>query len=183
MPLDIDDIKSISRRLNLAAIDLNSVVGAEDIQSIGLTCRESLIELAAALVAANPTVLVENDLKAADFKGIATAVIAIYAQGSRNSNLRKYSRNMAEMAWDYSSSIVHSPNKNIPDGKICLLFTCAVVSIFQNIYLKFLGFDAELKCPECKSMDFNLRKTDDKLFIMFCSHCSYEENIANRQFE
>jgi surface protein len=41
---------------------------------------------------------------------------------------------MAEMAWDYSSSIVHSPNKNIPDAKICLLFTCATVSMFQNCY-------------------------------------------------
>lgn len=177
LPLDIDDIKSISRRLNLAAIDLNNVVGAEDIQSIGLTCRESLIELAVALVAANPTVLIDNDLKAADFKGIAKAVIAIYAHGSSNSNLRKYSRDMAEMAWDYSASIVHSPNKNIPDAKICLLFTCAAVSMFQNLYLKFSGFDAELKCPKCKSMDFNLQETDDKVFIMLCSHCDYEEAL------
>ena len=78
LPLDIDEIKSISRRLNLAAQALNDVAGVEDIQSIGLTCRESLIELAKALVSANPTILEENNLKAADFKGIAKAVISIY---------------------------------------------------------------------------------------------------------
>ncbi|MDO8947843.1 MAG: hypothetical protein Q7U88_11910 [Desulfocapsaceae bacterium] len=59
LPLDINEIKSISRRLNLAAQSLNNIVGSEDIQSIGLTCRESLIELAARLVNANPTILEE----------------------------------------------------------------------------------------------------------------------------
>lgn len=178
LPLDIDEIKSISRRLNLAAQGLNDVSGVEDIQSIGLTCRESLIELAAALVSANPSILDENNLKAADFKGIAKAVIAIYAQGRSNSNLRKHSRNMAEMAWDYSSEIVHSPNKNIPDAKICLLFTCSIVSVFQNLYLKHLGFDAEQKCSECKSMNCSFHTTeDDSLLIMLCDDCGHEEVV------
>ena len=121
LPLDIDEIKSISRRLNLAAQDLNNIVGAEGIQSIGLTCRESLIELATTLASANPTILEENSLKTGDFKGIANAVISIYAQGRSNSNLRKHSRRIAEMAWDYSSEIVHSPNKNIPPKSVCYL--------------------------------------------------------------
>lgn len=178
LPLDIDGIKSISRRLNLAAQCLNNIVGAEDIQSIGLTCRESLIELATTLISANPTILKENNLKAADFKGIAKAVIAIYAQGKSNSNLRKFSRSMAEMAWDYSSEIVHSPNKNIPDAKICLLFTCSTVSVFQNLYLKHLGFDAEKKCPECKSMNYSLHTAEDDLFlIMRCDDCDHEETV------
>ncbi|KHE90795.1 MAG: hypothetical protein SCABRO_03469, partial [Candidatus Scalindua brodae] len=43
---------------------------------IGLTCRESLIELAVVLVDDNPNLLKDNDLKAADFKGIAKAVDA-----------------------------------------------------------------------------------------------------------
>jgi hypothetical protein len=111
IPLDIDRIKSISRRLNLASQDLNDVTGPEDIQSIGLTCRESLIELAAVLASDNPNLLKDNDLKAADFKGITKAVVAIYAQGKSNSNLRKHCRSMAEIAWDHSSEIVHSPKK------------------------------------------------------------------------
>lgn len=175
LPLDINGIKSISRRLNLAAGDLNNIAGAEDIQSIGLTCRESLIELAGTLVDANPDILEENNLKASDFKGIARVVISIYAKGKRNDNLRKYSRNMAEMAWDYSSEIVHSPNRNIPDAKICLLFTCTIVSIFQNLYLKYLGFDAETKCPECKSMNLDFQTTNNDLLITLCQECGHEE--------
>lgn len=177
LPLDIDEIKSISRRLNIAAQSLNDIAGSEDIQSIGLTCRESLIELASALVDANPGILEKNGLKAADFKGIARIVISIYAQGKSNDTLRKHSRNMAEMAWDYASEIVHSPNRNLPDAKICLLFACAIVSVFQNLYLKHIGFDAEQKCPECKSMDFNLHATDADHLIMLCNECGYEEVI------
>lgn len=175
LPLDINSAKSISRRLNLAAQSLNEIAGIEHIQSLGLTCRESLIELASILTKANPTVLTDNNLKAADFKGIAKAVIAIYAKGKSNDNLRKYCRNMAEMAWDFSSEIVHSPNKNIPDAKICLLLTCSIVSIIQNLYLKHLGFDAEQKCPECKSMNYNLQEVDDLAFFMLCNDCGHEE--------
>lgn len=178
LPLDLDKIKSISRRLNLASQDLNKVSGLEDIQSIGLTCRESLIELAVTLVNENPDLLKDNGLKAADFKGIAKAVVAIYAIGKSNSNLRKHCHSMVEIAWDHSSEIVHSQNKNIPDAKICLLFTCSVVSIFQNLYLKHLGFDSEPKCPECKSMDTDIFSTDqDATLIMLCNSCGHEEEI------
>ena len=178
IPLDIDRIKSISRRLNIASQDLNDISGSEDIQSIGLTCRESLIELATVLANDNPNLLKDNNLKAADFKGITKAVVAIYAQGKSNSKLRKRCRTMAEMAWDQSSEIVHSPNKNIPDAKICLLFTCSVVSIFQNLYLKYLGFDSEPKCPGCKSMDLDLLSTDtDSIIVMHCNTCGHEEDI------
>lgn len=178
LPLDIERVKSISRRLNVAAQELNYVTGPEDIQSIGLTCRESLIELAVVLVNDNPNLLKDNDFKASDFKGIADAVIAIYAKGKSNSKLRKRCRSMSEFAWDHSSEIVHSPNKNIPDAKICLLLTCSVVSIFQNLYLKYLGFDSEPKCSECKSMDYEFLSTDqDSVLIMQCNSCGHKEQV------
>lgn len=178
LPLDIDRVMSISRRLNLAAKELNDVTGPEDIQSIGLTCRESLLELAKVLVEDNPNVLKDNGLKAADFKGISEAVITIYAKGKSNSKLRRRCRSLVESAWDHSSEIVHSPNKNIPDAKICLLFTCSVVSIFQNLFLKYLGFDAEPKCSVCKSMDHEIFKTAEKAtLIMKCNSCDHEEPI------
>lgn len=184
LPLDIDKIKSISRRLNIAGQALNKISGSEDIQSIGLTCRESLIELAKVLAEDNPNLLKENNLKAADFKGITKAVVAIYAIGERNSSLRKHCKSMAEMAWDYSSEIVHSPNRNIPDAKICLLFTCSVVSIFQNLYLKFLGFDTEPKCPECKSMDFVLLPTENKQLLIFqYNSCGQEVDVELKHEE
>jgi Zn ribbon nucleic-acid-binding protein len=178
LPLDIDRVKSISRKLNSAAQQLNDVSSPEDIQSVGLICRESLIELGGVLVEDNPSVLKDNDLKASDFKGIAKAVIQIYASGGSNSNLRKHCRSLSESAWEYACEIVHSPNKNIPDAKICLLLTCSVVSIFQNLYLKHLGFDAEPKCSQCKSMDYEILSTNkDTVLLMRCNNCGFEEEM------
>jgi hypothetical protein len=179
VPLDIDGVKSISRRLNSAAIELNDVSGPEDIQSIGLTCRESLIELAGILAQGNPELLKDHGLKAADFKGIAKAVISIYAAGRQNSNLRKRCRSLIEAAWDQSSEVVHSPNKNVPDAKICLLFACSAVSVIQNIFLKYLGFDNEPRCPECKSMDYDITEGGSpEEFILICNSCGHEAPVA-----
>lgn len=179
VPLDIEHVKSISRRLNNAAVALNDVSAPEDLQAIGLTCRESLIELAGVLVNDNPNLLEEKGLKAADFKGIAREVIAIYAPGKSNSKLRKRSRDVMEAAWDHSSEIVHSPNKNIPDAKICLLLTCSAVSLIQNLFLKYLGFDSEPKCSVCKSMDFEILVSEDSEEALFsCNSCGNQEPLS-----
>lgn len=179
LPLDIEHVKSISRRLNNAAVALNDVSAPEDLQAIGLTCRESLIELAGVLANDNPNLLEEKGLKAADFKGIAREVIAIYAPGKSNSNLRKRSRDIMEAAWDHSSEIVHSPNKNIPDAKICLLLTCSAVSLIQNLFFKFLGFDNEPKCSVCKSMDFEILVLEDNGEALFnCNSCGNQEPLS-----
>ncbi len=178
LPLDLDRVKSISRRLNKVSMDLNNVSGPEDIQSIALTCRESLVELAKIMAKENPTLLKENDLKAADFKGVTKAVAGIYAPGKSNRKLRKRCSSMAEMAWDQAAEMVHSSSRNIPDAKICLLLTCSVVSIFENLFFKFLGFDSEPKCPECDSMDYDFIPSEDNSTVLFhCNRCDYEEKI------
>lgn len=178
LPLDIDRVRSISRRLNNASQDLNNISGPEDIQSIALTCRESLVELAKVLTDDNANLLKDKNLKAADFKGIAKEVVGIYAPGRSNSKLRKHCRSIVEIAWDQSAEMVHSSSKNIPDAKICLLFTCSVVSIFQNLFLKYLGFDSEPKCPECNSMDFDFLSSEgESTIIMHCNNCDYENEI------
>ena len=171
LPLDIDGIKSISRRLNIAATGINDIKGPEDIQSIGLTCRESLIELGKLLSVELESIISEKGIKAADFKSIATEAISFYAKGKSNSTLRKYTRDLVDSAWNYSSELVHSPNKNYPDAKICLLFTCSVVSILQNLYLKYLGFDSEPKCPECGSMVYEFYEDEEGTTLLKCSSC------------
>jgi Zn ribbon nucleic-acid-binding protein len=178
LPLDLGRIKSISRRLNNASQHLNNISGPEDIQSIALTCRESLVELAKILTEDNPNILKDNDLKAADFKGIAKAVVGIYATEQNNRKLRKRCCSMAEIAWDQAAEMVHSSSRNIPDAKICLLLTCSVVSIFENLFFKYIGFDAEPKCPECNSMDYELISSEDESTIFLrCNSCGYEEEI------
>lgn len=175
IPLDIEQLKSINRKLNMAAQKLSIDLEPEEFQSIGLICRESLIDLAKELYKRNSNIIDEKKIKQSDFKGIANEFINTYIPGKHNSDLRNYSKKIVDIAWGYNSTIVHSPNKTYPDVKIALLFTAAAVSLLENLFYKYLGFDNELNCSECgsKNLDFFEIKNGD--LITKCKSCGNEQ--------
>lgn len=177
LPLDIDKVKSIKRNLTNIGQQLNNTsLSSEEVQQIGLTCRESLIQLGNELTKKNAGILEKNNLKASDFKGIAKEVIKIYASGKSNKSIRKYARSISEMAWNYSSELVHSKSRHVPDAKLSLLFTSSAVSVFENLYLKYLGFDHEEDCPECKSRNYTITVSENKSEHLFeCQDCGYKK--------
>ena len=178
VPLDIERIKSIKRKLMLASEQLSMDLESEQMQSIGLICRESLIELGNELTLRNTALVEEKGLKKADFKGIANLFIELYIPGKKNIDLRSHARKLADMAWSYSSEIVHSPNKSFPDVKISILFTSAVVTLFENMFLKFLGFDDEPKCVSCSSKNLDILDGEDEFHLIeHCNHCGFESII------
>lgn len=178
IPLDIKQIKSINRKLNMAAEKLSFELEPEEFQAIGLICRESLIDLGNELSNRSPEIIKEKGLKASDFKSIAYEFISFYIPGESNSELRNYSRKIVDIAWSYNSAIVHSPNKTYPDVKIALLFTSALVSLFENLFLKYIGFDNELACRECGSKNIELFEGENETLIAVCKSCNNEEILA-----
>lgn len=183
LPIDIDNIKSISRSLNSAAEKIGEIkLSQEEIQGVGLTCRESLIELGRELTKKNHKLLEVNDLKAADFKGIAKVVINKYAPGKKNKTIRKHARDLSEMAWNYSAEVVHSTSKNLADAKNCLLFTTATVSLFQNLFLKYIGYDNEPVCSECNSKDIKVEKFSESQLIFTCKDCGSQLHELGEDF-
>jgi len=179
IPLDIGRLKSINRKLNMASQKLSMDLEPEEFQSIGLICRESLVDLAKELCKKNPELINELKLKKSDFKGIANAFIDLYIPEENNSDLRNYSRKMVDFAWSYNSSVVHSQNRTFPDIKIALLFTSSVVSLIENLFYKYLGFDHEFVCPDCGSKQIEFFETDDKEEIIArCLACENEELLT-----
>lgn len=77
IPLDIERVKSIKRKLSIAAVELNSAVEAEHFQKIGLVCRQCLIDLGKELIKRNEKVVKRNEIKDGDFKNIASAFMTI----------------------------------------------------------------------------------------------------------
>ena len=178
IPLDIKQIKSVNRKLNMAAEKLSFGLEPEEFQAIGLICRESLIDLGKELGKRNPDIIKGKDIKASDFKSIANEFINLYIPDESNSELRNYSRKIVDIAWSYNSAIVHSPNKTYPDVKIALLFTSALVSLFENLFLKYMGFDNELACIECGSKNIELFEGENETLIAVCKSCNKEEVIT-----
>jgi len=178
IPLDIEQLKSINRKLNMAAQKLSIDLEPEEFQSIGLICRESLIDLGKELTKRNPETIEGKDIKSSDFKSIAYEYINSYIPGESNSELRNYSRKIVDITWSYNSSIVHSPNKTYPDVKIALLFTSALVSLFENLFYKYIGFDNEFVCSECGSKNIEFIDGANCELIAVCKSCNHKEILT-----
>lgn len=161
----------------MAADKLTVELEPEEFQAIGLICRESLIDLGKELSKRNPEIIKAKGLKASDFKSIANEFITLYIPDESNSELRNYSRKIVDIAWGYNSAIVHSPNKTYPDVKIALLFTSMLVSLFENLFLKFIGFDNEFSCNECGSKNIEFIEGENEAIIAVCKSCNSEEEL------
>src|SRR5690606_37768419 len=115
--------------------------------------------------------------KTSDFKNVSNAFIDLYASGSNNAELRNHSRKLVEIAWSYSSSIVHSPNKTFPDVKIGLLFTSAAISLLENLFFKHLGFDNEPVCSNCGSKKIDIIEIVNNKFVAICKSCENQKEL------
>ena len=176
IPLDIERLKSINRKLRMASEKLSIDLEPEEFQAIGLMCRESLVELSKELCKRNKKLIESKGFKTSDFKNVSNEFIDLYIPGSNNTELRNYSRKLVDIAWSYSSSIVHSPNKTYPDVKIALLFTSSVVSLLENLFFKYIGFDNEQVCPKCGSKKIEIIEINNKI-IAICKSCENEEEL------
>ncbi len=78
----------------------------------------------------------------------------------------------------YSSIVVHSQNKKYPDAKIALLFTCTAVSLLENLFFKHHGFDEDLVCAECGSLQIEIVEFEKDKFKQVCKKCDNEELIT-----
>jgi hypothetical protein len=87
IPLDIKQLKSINRKLNMAAEKLSVDLEPEEFQAIGLICRESLVDLGKELSKRNPKIINDKGIKASDFKSIANDFISLYIPEESNSDL------------------------------------------------------------------------------------------------
>jgi len=166
----VDDLK---RKLLLASQKLQHAVETEEIQSIGVICRETLIELIGYLFEQD-SFESEMDYKKSDVKNRGELVINKYLVGSENADLRKHIKNLLHGTWDYANILTHSSSRTVHEASICLTKTVAVVSSFENLLQKFHDPLAGLKCKKCGSKSLLIAvndETDDLLIV--CEKCNH----------
>ncbi|MBE5084625.1 hypothetical protein INQ54_17055 [Lysinibacillus sphaericus] len=165
---------SLSRKLILAREKLESAIEIEEIQAIGVMCRETLIELIGNIF--DPTFLEEGQepFKKSDVKNQGQVVINKFLSGSENAELRKHIKNLLNGAWDYANIITHSSSRTIQEASVCLTMTAAVVSSFEDLLDKFYDPIAGLKCEKCGSKKLLVAENDETTdLLIICENCSY----------
>ena len=164
---------SIRRKLALISDKLHDAVEIEEIQAIGVMCRETLIELINHVFDAT----LENGQelpKKSDVKNRGEMVINKLLPGPDNAELRKHMKNLLNGAWDYSNTITHSSSRSIHEASICLTMTTAVASSFENLLEKYHDPTAGLKCKECGSRRLIVADNDETSdLLIICENCGH----------
>ncbi len=174
-----DRFAGVRRKLHVAAQALPTAAEAEDHQAIGLSCREALIALGAEIVINSDVPEGEEPPKRGDFKNRAQLAIGRMLPGPQNDALRKHSRKICEAAWEWTSSLTHSPTRSRPDSVIALTMTGAVIGLFEQLLEKF-AYEEEFECPSCRSrqlqnIDRQAERADPVERLLICDYCGWRE--------
>ncbi len=172
---------SSRRKLEGAAKTYSQAEEVEQIQAVGLMCRESLIEVGKELVIESDLPINTEMPKFGDFKNRARLAIDRLLQGSENNDLRSHARKVCDATWDFCSTLVHSSSRTKPEAAICLSLTGAVLSLFENLINKAEGPSPNEICPVCKSRRLQFEKSlaDGKKPVLkvVCSHCGWNQSF------
>jgi hypothetical protein len=172
----------IRRKLHVASEALTKAKEPEDLQAIGLACREVLIALGGELVFDSEVPPDTEVPKLADFKNRARIAIDRLLPGSENSELRAHARKISDASWDFSSTLTHSPNRTIHEAFICVSLVGTVLTLFEKlIEMRDINYQ-ELSCPLCKSrqleyIDRETTEDNPSEIILHCKYCGWEELI------
>jgi DNA-directed RNA polymerase subunit M/transcription elongation factor TFIIS len=174
---------SVRRKLHVASEALATITEPEHAQSIGLTCREVLIQLEREILLDRELPAEEEAPKNADFKNRARLSLERLASGSENAEVRDAARRLADGAWTFASHVTHSPSSTRQDATLCITMTAAVVSLFEQLLEKVDQAEGVATCPSCKSrqvdlIDRQVAADKPKETILSCSYCGWSEVIA-----
>ncbi len=155
MTLNNELAPNLFRKLKNIATLINSAKEVEDFQSIGVQCREVLIELANNIYIAEMAGEEEQPQKS-NFKKKAELFVNFYLSGSENSDYRSYIKKITETVWDYTNKITHSQNATIYEVSSCVSLTVSLICTYENIRQKVFAPLDQYICKYCKSKKLNI---------------------------
>ena len=164
----------VRRKLELASEKLINAVEIEEIQAVGMMCRETLLALIESIF--KPEYLNEEDElpQKSNFKGRCEISIKALLLGSDNEELRKHLKNIAFGAWDFANKLTHSRTRTVQEASICLTLCIAVVASFENLVDKYHDPLSGLKCRNCGSRKLVVAENDTNSdLLIICEACNH----------
>lgn len=148
--LNSDIAPQLFRKLKGIATLIDSAIEIEDFQSIGVQCRESLIELGNSIYSTDMIGDGEQP-QASNFKRKAELFVQFYLAGSDNSDYRSIIKKLTEATWDYACKITHSTNATFYEASTCVTLCTSLVGVYENIRQKVFDPISQYKCRICMS--------------------------------
>jgi hypothetical protein len=146
---DEESVQHIGRawRRYAKAVDaMGDAEEAEDFQSVGIRCRESLLALVRDHKEAAWLPDVETSPKAADFSGW----MELHAQALARGRMRAYLIDLADRTWDLAVWLQHYADATELDAEIVLEATATLLRMFGLAVRKYQQGSTR-RCPKCDS--------------------------------
>ena len=165
------------RRWTQAAESLERAEEIEDLQGVGMRCRECLLEFVRA--AADPARHVPSGTpqpKRADFVGWSELIANAVAAGSGAERTRHYLKTTAEATWALVNWLTHARGVTWIDGEMSVRATATVLNAYGFSAMR-LETDAPSQCPQCSShrLSFDFRPNREPREVTVCNACGWTE--------
>lgn len=153
-----DLLAAAFRRWEQAAEALDASTESEEVQAVGMRCRECLV--AFVKLAAEPHMVPPGaeTPKAADFLHWSELIADSIAAGPRMADVRSYLKSIARSTWQLASWLTHAANAVRYDGLLALDATYAVLNAYGAALLRYVR-PAPDRCARCNSV--RVRILDD----------------------
>jgi hypothetical protein len=164
------------RRWGQAADALDSAEEAEDFQSVGMRCRESLIQLVRAL--AKPSMVQDGQAapKRSDVVGWSGLIANSVAGGQHNDTVRAHLKAIAKSTWDMANWLTHASGASRVDAVFVIDATRVVLDAFGTAVIRRESGSPQ-RCPECGSYSVEIDFDPDVMphpYFSSCGHCGWE---------
>lgn len=171
--LGLEIAPQLFRRLKNVAALIDTATEIEDFQTVGVQCREILIELGNHIY--EPMMAgSEAQPQASNFKRKCELFIRFYLGGSDNSDYRNIIKRITEGTWDYANKMTHSRGATRYEVSTCVTLCISLVCVYENIVQKIFDPLSQCRCSVCHSKKLSVFGDDseaDGMARMLYLHC------------
>ena len=150
-----DRLAAALRKWEQAAQALDASSESEEVQAVGMRCRETLLAFIRSV--SDPT-MVPRDTEtpqAANFVKWSDLVAGHLASGHRNERIRGYLKALAKETWELVNWLTHAENVSKVDGTIAIDATHSVLEAFGAALIRRERKTPE-RCGRCSSLRLQL---------------------------
>jgi hypothetical protein len=164
------------RKWEQAADALDTAEEAEDFQTVGMRCRETLIQMVRAL--AKPTMVPDGETapKRGDVVNWSSLIANSVASGQHNDAIRGHLKANAKSTWELANWLTHTSGAKRIDAIFVIDATRTVLDTFGTAMIRRESGSPE-QCPECGSYSVEVEFDPDLMpnpYFSLCGHCGWE---------
>jgi len=176
-----DRLASAFRRWEQAAEALDASKESEEVQAVGMRCRECLIAFVRSVSDPKMVPGGQDAPKAGDVIHWTELIADTVAHGSRAADIRSYLKTLAKSTWQLVSWLTHAANAVRYDGTLAVDATYAVLNAYGAAVLRHERPTAD-RCPRCSSL--RIQVIDEPEFEsglgIACESCGVVTDSAER---